>query len=168
MLRFIIKKTKMEEEIEIQKKRELRVIHAIHSFTVFPEDLNYKGSLFGGKILAEMDIAGIKPIRRMLYMTDCDNLVTARIDRVDFLKPANLGDLIEMTATIFKLGTTSISVYVNVTKEDETGLIEKICDASLVYVALKNNKPHPHNHYLPANVNTQLNHLFDSLNKSKE
>jgi len=155
-----------EEETETAQKRELRVVHATHSFTVFPEDLNYKGSLFGGKILAEMDIAGIKPIRRMLYMTDCDNLVTARIDRVDFLKPAKLSDLIEMTATIFKLGKTSISVYVNVTKEDETGLIEKICDALLVYVALKDNKPHPHNHYLPANANLKLNELFESLNKN--
>ncbi len=92
----------MEKELETdkQQRRELLVAHATHSFTVFPEDLNYKGSLFGGKILAEMDIAGIKPIRRMLYMTECDNLVTVRIDRVDFLKPARLGDLIELTATI--------------------------------------------------------------------
>ena len=139
---------KLEKETE---KRELLVQNATHSFTVFPEDLNYKGSLFGGKILSEMDIAGIKPIRRMLYMTECDNLVTVRIDRVDFLKPARLGDLIELSATIFKLGNTSISVYVNVTKEDETGRIEKICDATLVYVSLKDGKPHPHHHYLPTN-----------------
>lgn len=92
----------------------------------------------------------------MLYMTDCDNLVTARIDRVDFLKPAKLGDIIEMTATIFKLGTTSISVYVNVTKEDETGRIEKICDASIVYVSLKNGSPHPHNHYLAEHSNSKI------------
>lgn len=146
----------MELELENKNKQELLVRHTTHSFTVFPEDLNYKGSLFGGKILAEMDIAGIKPIRRMLYMTDCDNLVTVRIDRVDFLKPAKLGDIIEMTATIFKLGTTSISVYVNVTKEDEMGRIEKICDAALVYVSLKDGKPHPHNHYLAEHSNSKI------------
>jgi acyl-CoA hydrolase len=144
-----------EPKYKVQQ-RELLTASATHSFTVFPEDLNYKGSLFGGKILAEMDIAGIKPIRRMLYMTDCDNLVTVRIDRVDFLKPARLGDLIELSATIFKLGKTSISVYVNVTKEDESGRIEKICDASLVYVSLKDGKPHPHNHYLATHSNSKI------------
>lgn len=140
----------MELELTTQtQKRELKNVTAIHSFTVFPEDLNYKGSLFGGKILSEIDIAGLKPVRRMLYNTGCDNLVTARFDRVDFLKPAKLGDIVELTATICKLGRTSINVSVHVTKEDEFGNIEKICDAQLVFVSLKDGKPHPHNHYLP-------------------
>lgn len=130
-------------------QRELKNLSAVHSFTVFPDDLNYKGSLFGGKILSEIDIAGLKPVRRMLYGTDCDNLVTASFDRVDFLKPAKLGDIVELTATIYKLGRTSIHVSVHVTKEDEFGNIEKICDARLVFVSLKDEKPHPHNYYLP-------------------
>jgi len=143
-------------ELETQKKRKLIVLQATHSFTVFPEDLNYKGSLFGGKILAEMDIAGLKPIRRVLYLTECDNLVTARINRVDFLKPAKLGDMIELTTTIIKLGTTSITVFVNVTKEDEMGRVEKICDASLVYVSLKDGRPHPHKLYMDSDTNLKI------------
>lgn len=137
------------ELIADTKKRELKNVSAVHSFTVFPDDLNYKGSLFGGKILAEIDIAGLKPVRRMLYNTGCDAAVTASIDRVDFLKPAKLGDIVELTATIYKLGRTSISVFVHVTKEDEFGNIEKICDAHLVFVSLKDGKPQPHNHFLP-------------------
>ena len=136
------------ETISETRKRELKNVSAIHSFTVFPDDLNYKGSLFGGKILSEIDIAAIKPVRRMLYNTECDAAVTASIDRVDFLKPAKLGDIVELTATIYKLGRTSINVTVHVTKEDEFGNIEKICDAQLVFVSLKDEKPHPHNHYL--------------------
>ena len=31
---------------------------ATHSFTVFPSDLNYAGSLFGGKVMAEMIFGG--------------------------------------------------------------------------------------------------------------
>lgn len=147
----------MKKRFEIDLPKELLNATAIHSFTVFPEDLNYTGSLFGGKILSEIDIAGIKPIRKMLYLTNCDNVVTARIDRVDFLKPAKLGDLIELTATIFKLGTTSISVFVNVTREDETGIIEKICDASLVYVSLRKGKPYPHNYFIKSSSNIQNN-----------
>jgi acyl-CoA hydrolase len=148
------------ELITTNQTRELKKVSAIHSFTVFPDDLNYKGSLFGGKILAEMDIAGLKPVRRMLYNTECDNSVTASIDRVDFLKPAKLGDIIEMTATIYKLGRTSISVFVHVTKEDEYGNIEKICDAHLVFVSLKDGKPHPHNHYLAKQDNPPVD-LFN-------
>ncbi len=128
--------------------RELKSVSAVHSFTVFPDDLNYKGSLFGGKILAEIDLSALKAVRRMLYNTDCDTAVTASIDRVDFLKPAKLGDIVELTATIYKLGRTSVSVFVHVTKEDEYGNIEKICDARLVFVSLKEGKPHPHDHYL--------------------
>src|SRR5580700_3657625 len=136
-------------EPEIQSlQRELKTRSAVHSFTVFPDDLNYKGSLFGGKILAEIDLAALKAVRRMLYNSDCDTAVTASIDRVDFLKPAKLGDIVELTATIYKLGRTSVSVFVHVTKEDEYGIIEKICDARLVFVSLKEDKPHPHNHFL--------------------
>ena len=121
---------------------------ALHSFTVFPEDMNYAGALFGGKILAEIDIAAIKPVRRMLYNTDCDTAVTASIDRVDFLKPADLGDIIELHAKIVKLGKTSITVAVHVTKENHKGAISTICDATLVFVSLKQGKPFPHHHQL--------------------
>lgn len=121
---------------------------ALHSFIVFPEDMNYAGALFGGKILAEIDIAAIKPVRRMLYNTECDTAVTASIDRVDFLKPADLGDIIELQAKIVKLGKTSITVTVHVTKENNRGAISTICDAKLVFVSLKNGKPFPHHHQL--------------------
>ena len=147
----------MQVETEIEK-RELLVTTATHSFTVFPEDMNYAGALFGGKILAEIDIAAIKAVRRMLYYTDCDAAVTASIDRVDFLNPANLGDIIELTARIYKLGKTSVGVFVHVTREDHRGQIDTICDASLVFVTLKEGKPHPHNHYLKR---SNVNHIDD-------
>ncbi len=81
-----------------------------HSFMVFPEDLNYAGTLFGGKILAEMDKTAAKAARRMLYGTECNGAVTASLDKVDFKKPAQLGDIIELTAHITRLGRTSIEI----------------------------------------------------------
>ncbi|MFM9944378.1 MAG: acyl-CoA thioesterase [Bacteroidia bacterium] len=137
----------MTETLENETKLLTQTV-ALHSFTVFPEDMNYAGALFGGKILAEIDIAAIKPVRRMLYNTDCDTAVTASIDRVDFLKPADLGDIIELHAKIVKLGKTSITVAVHVTKENHKGEISTICDATLVFVSLKQGKPFPHNHQL--------------------
>ncbi|MES2617367.1 MAG: hotdog domain-containing protein [Bacteroidota bacterium] len=120
-------------------------LSAIHSFIVFPEDLNYAGTLFGGKVLAEMDLSAAKVTRRLLYGTDCDGAVTASLDKVDFRKPAHLGDIIEFKASIKQLGRTSIEIDVHVSKENQTGQIETICSASFVFVSLKDGKPYPHN-----------------------
>ena len=119
-------------------------LEAIHSFIVFPDDLNYAGTLFGGKVLAEMDLTAAKATRRLLYGTDCDGAVTASLDKVDFKKPAHLGDIIELKASILHLGRTSIKIYVHVSKENQTGEIETICDATFIFVSLKQGVPHPH------------------------
>jgi acyl-CoA hydrolase len=116
-----------------------------HSFLVFPEDINYAGTLFGGKVLAEMDVTALKAARRILYGTECNGAGTVSVNKVDFISPAHLGDIIELTACIRKLGRTSIEIYVHVAKENHSGEIAVICDATFVFVAVKNAKPHPHN-----------------------
>lgn len=60
----------MTSEIKTPNIKIVNQIEAIHSFIVFPEDLNYVGSLFGGKVLAEMDLTAAKAARRLLYGTD--------------------------------------------------------------------------------------------------
>ena len=115
-----------------------------HSFIVFPEDLNYAGTLFGGKVLAEMDLTAAKAARRILYSTPCDGAVTASLHQVDFKSPALLGDIIELTATIVRLGRTSIEIYVHVEKENQRGEVATICDATFVFVSIKDGKPFPH------------------------
>lgn len=117
---------------------------SLHTFTVFPEDLNYLGSLFGGKLLAEMDVAAVKPVRRMLYGTPCDGAVTASMDKVDFKRPAYLGDIIELHASIVNLGRTSIDVAVKVFREDQTGDVSAICEAQFTFVSLRDQEPCPH------------------------
>ena len=116
----------------------------IFTFTVFPEYLNWTGSLFGGKLLAELDSAAANCARKVLYGTNCDGLVTASLNKVDFKAPAHLGDIIEMTTSITNLGTSSIEVSVSAQKEQRDGNREEICLAVFVFVALKNGKPHPH------------------------
>ena len=117
---------------------------AIHSFTVFPQDLNYADTLFGGNIMSHMDVAGVKVVRRALYNTECDGAVTASVDRIDFKKPAFLGDLITMIAEIKTLGKSSIQVKISVSRESQKGLIEDICAANFTFVAMKDKKSHPH------------------------
>lgn len=117
---------------------------AVHSFTVFPQDLNYANSLFGGKVMAEMDIAGVKVVRRALYGTGADGCVTASVDRIDFKKPAVLGDLITMVAEIKALGKSSIQVRITVTRESVTGEVDDVCAANFTFVAIKDKKPFHH------------------------
>lgn len=118
---------------------------ATHSFTVFPQDLNYGDTLFGGKVMAEMDVAGVKVVRRALYDTECDGAVTASVDKIDFKKPAFLGDLITMKAEIKGLGRSSIQIKITVTRESQTGQVEEICAANFTFVSMKNKKSHHHN-----------------------
>jgi acyl-CoA hydrolase len=128
-----------------------------HSFMVFPEDMNYAGTLFGGKILAEMDRAALKAARRVLYGTPCDGAVTVSLNKVDFKKPAHLGDIIELCANVTKLGRTSIEMYIHVSRENHEGEVETICDATFVFVSVKNGKPFPHNCMLHGNKPEDLN-----------
>lgn len=128
-----------------------------HSFLVFPEDMNYTGSLFGGKVLAEMDRTALKSARRLLYGTECTGAVTASLNTVNFKRPAFLGDIIELHASICKLGRTSIEIYVHVSKENHLGEIETICDGTFVFVSLKDGKPYPHNCMLINNQKPSLN-----------
>jgi len=118
---------------------------ATHSFTVFPSDLNYSGSLFGGTVMQHMDLAGVKVVRRALYGTGADGCVTASVDRIDFKKPGYLGDLIITKSDIKSLGHSSIQVRIRVERESIMGEIEEICTANLTFVAIKDKKSFPHN-----------------------
>lgn len=117
---------------------------AIHSFTVFPNDLNYAGSLFGGIVMSHMDLAGVKVVRRALYGTGADGCVTASVDKIDFHKPAFLGDLITLTAEIKAIGKSSLQIRIKVTSENISGKMDDICAANFTFVATKDNKPYPH------------------------
>jgi acyl-CoA hydrolase len=117
---------------------------ATHSFTVFPQDLNYGDTLFGGITMQHMDIAGVKVVRRALYGTGAEGAVTASVDRIDFKKPAFLGDLITMFSEIKSLGRSSIHVRITVSREAQDGFAEDICAANFTFIAMKDKKPFQH------------------------
>lgn len=122
---------------------------SVHTFTVFPDDLNFAGTLFGGKVLAEMDIAAVNAARRLLYGLVYDAVVTASISRVDFIAPAHLGDIIEIKSRVVKLGRTYIELVIQVQKEDNNGHFTTICEADFTFVVIKDGKPFPHGKVFP-------------------
>lgn len=116
------------------------------SFFVFSKDLNYGETLFGGKLLAEIDCEAAKVARSLVYDTGSDNAVTASFDRVDFKSPAKKGDLVVMEADIVDLGRTSIKIDIGVWIKkgpDKRDWI-LICNAHTTFVALKDGRPYPH------------------------
>lgn len=82
-----------------------------------PTDANFTGNVFGGSILAEVDrVAYISASRHAL--SDC---VTASFDRVDFLAPVHVGQVVEFDATLTYTGRTSMEVRVQIRAEDLKG-----------------------------------------------
>jgi acyl-CoA hydrolase len=82
-----------------------------------PIDVNLRGSMFGGVILALVDkIAYVCATRH----ADCPT-VTASFDQVDFRAPIEIGEIVTLQASVNYVGRTSLEVGVRVTAESVTG-----------------------------------------------
>lgn len=127
-------------------------LEAVHSFTVMPKDCNFNKNhedgrnniLFGGKLMYELDYAGAKIARRATYGVDCDTVVTASTERIDFQRPAFIGDIVTMTATVKAIGKSSLQIRVKVKREGLDGTIEQICSANMTFVTIKDGRPIVH------------------------
>ncbi len=108
---------------------------------MMPTDANIRGNVFGGSILKYMDeIAAVAAFRHARR-----NVVTASIDRMDFLAPVYLGNLLILKAAVNYVGTTSMEIGVRIEAEDLiTGSVTHAGSCFLTYVALDSNgKPTP-------------------------
>jgi acyl-CoA thioesterase YciA len=80
--------------------------------SMLPRDTNAHGTIFGGVLLAYIDQAGAIATR-----PHCDLVVTVKMNEVVFHEPVYVGDLVSFYARIVRVGTTSITVKVEVTAE---------------------------------------------------
>jgi len=106
---------------------------------MLPQDTNPAGHIHGGVILKYIDTAA-----GIVAMRHCrGNAVTAAIDRVDFLKPVFVGDLVHFRASLNWVGRSSMEVGVSVWGENLfTGDLRHTASAYVTYVALDcNGKP---------------------------
>ncbi len=101
--------------------------------TVFPNDVNNNGTLYGGRLLDWIDtVAGIVAKRHCR-----SGVVTASIDSLNFLNPIQQRDIVILEGWINFVGRTSMEIEVRVTSEDPlTAEIRKTCRAFLTYVAV--------------------------------
>lgn len=108
---------------------------------MLPSDANPKGNVFGGIILKHIDlIAGVVAKRHSRT-----NIVTASIDRVNFLKPVFIGNALILYARINYVHRSSMEIEVKVEAEDlEKGVRVVTGMAFVTCVALdESGKPTP-------------------------
>ncbi len=98
-----------------------------------PADANGNGDIFGGWIMAQVDIAGAIPATRRAN----GRVATIAVNSFLFKHPVFVGDLLSFYADIVKVGNTSITVYVEVYAERNRLQADtvKVTEATLTYVA---------------------------------
>ena len=100
-----------------------------------PSDINANGHIFGGWVLSQMDIAaGIVASRRAN-----GSVATIAIDKMEFLAPINLRDLISVYAVVEQVGRTSMKVKIEVIATRDRGTTDvKVTEGVFTFVALDN------------------------------
>ncbi len=106
-----------------------------------PGDINTNGHIFGGWVLAQMDIAGGIVAARVAQ----GPVATVAIDAMQFIEPILLQDLISVYAKVERIGRTSIAVRIEVIASRDRGAVEaKVTQALFTFVALdQNHRPRP-------------------------
>ena len=99
-----------------------------------PADANGNGDIFGGWIMAQVDLAGaVLPMRIAK-----GRIATVAVNQFIFKQPVSIGDLLSFYGKIERVGRTSITVNVEVYAErDPSNLhVVKVTEANLTYVAI--------------------------------
>ena len=99
-----------------------------------PADCNANGDIFGGWVMAQVDLAGaVVPAR---YVDG--RMATVAVNQFIFKQPVRVGDILSFFAAVTRIGTTSITVQVEVFAERfrAQGRYIKVTEASLTYVAI--------------------------------
>ena len=95
-------------DYKMSETRPMSQSRTISTKLVLPPDTNHLQTIFGGKVLAYID--EIAAITAMKHSNTA--VVTASIDRVDFVSSAYVGDVLELEAVVSSTGRTSMEVYV--------------------------------------------------------
>ncbi len=98
-----------------------------------PADSNAHGDVFGGWIMAQVDIAGALPAMRRAN----GRVATIAVNSFLFKQPVFVGDVLSFYAEIVRVGRTSITVFVDVYAQRNRMIDEvvKVTEATLTYVA---------------------------------
>jgi acyl-CoA thioesterase YciA len=99
-----------------------------------PSDANVHGDVFGGWIMAQVDIAGSIPASRRAN----GRVATIAVNSFVFKQPVFVGDVVSIYAEVVRVGRTSITVSVEVYAQHRGAADDgvKVTEAVLTYVAV--------------------------------
>ena len=103
-----------------------------------PANANQAGDIFGGWIMAQVDIAGSIPAVRLAR----GRVATVAVNSFQFKQPVLVGDVVSFYAEVVRVGRTSITVNVEVyaQRRPEREQVVKVTEATLTYVAIDENR----------------------------
>jgi len=98
-----------------------------------PADTNPSGDIFGGWLMAQMDLAAGNLAARLAR----GRSATIAVEGMTFLKPVKVGDEVSLYADLEGMGRTSMRIHVEAWRRDRYGSESiKVTDASFTFVAL--------------------------------
>ncbi len=99
-----------------------------------PADTNAHGTIFGGWVMAQVDLAGSVPATARAR----GKVVTVSVNSFQFKEPVLVGDLVSFYADVVKVGRTSLTVDVEVFAQRQRfgAEVVKVTEAQLTYVAV--------------------------------
>ncbi len=103
-----------------------------------PADANHTGDIFGGWIMAQVDLAGAVPAARLAR----GRVATVAVNSFVFKQPVFVGDIVSLYVEVVRVGRTSITVSVEVfaQRRPEREICVKVTEAVLTYVAVDDNR----------------------------
>lgn len=99
-----------------------------------PADTNGNGDIFGGWVMAQVDLAGSVLPARLIR----SRMATVAVKEFVFKQPVRVGDILSFYSSITRIGRTSVTVDVEVFAEGfrSQGEFVKVTEALLTYVAI--------------------------------
>ncbi len=99
-----------------------------------PADSNANGDIFGGWVMAQVDLAGSVIPARIAK----GRIATVAVNQFVFKQPVKIGDLLSFFAEVERVGTTSVTVKVEVYAQRmrQPEPVIKVTEANLTYVAI--------------------------------
>jgi len=106
-----------------------------------PADTNPSGDMFGGWLMAQMDIGAAIYARNLSR----SRVTTVAVDGMSFLNPVYVGDIVNCYASLLKVGRTSMRIDVEAWVQREThGTLLRVTEGIFTYVAIdEKGRPQP-------------------------
>ena len=119
------------------KKKTVKNTHVIMHELILPNDTNLLGNVLGGRVMHLMDMCAAMSA----YKHARTAVVTASVDRLDFLAPAKMGEIMILKSSVNYTGKSSMEVGVRIESENpKTGDIYHTSSAYLTFVSLNENE----------------------------